>query len=212
MKQAGDIEQTKSDPTFPFEGAPRGRLESPIIEEEAPGTGLEVILVEDSVPEAPTRDAPAPVGIGSGSVGVIAKAGDKRPSPPETFAPAPARKKHRASKGSSPTLPPIGKEKDVPVVPLLPAPDNDILNTEDITHQSPASVVAEILRERMFGGITEASDQRLLALTGLLASSTREQASFRSRSREELGDIIREMLLMVNCLSVSLLVLFISFF
>ena len=63
----------------------------------------------------------------------------------------------------------------------------------------------------MFGGITEASDSRLLALTGLLASFTKEQASFRSRSREELGSTIREMLLMVNYFSTSLLVCFISF-
>ncbi|XP_021597647.1 ribosome-binding protein 1-like [Manihot esculenta] len=50
----------------------------------------------------------------------------------------------------------------------------------------------------MFSGVTEASDPRLLALTGFLASSTREQAAFRSRPRGELGDIIREMLLMVT--------------
>ncbi|XP_021629618.1 coiled-coil domain-containing protein 150-like [Manihot esculenta] len=46
----------------------------------------------------------------------------------------------------------------------------------------------------------EASDPRLLALTGLLASSTRQQAAFRSRTREELGGTIREMLLMLMCL------------
>ncbi|XP_043805087.1 uncharacterized protein LOC122721404 [Manihot esculenta] len=49
----------------------------------------------------------------------------------------------------------------------------------------------------MFGGITKASDPRLLALTGLLANSTREQVAFHSRTREELGDTIRKMLLMV---------------
>ncbi|XP_043815239.1 rootletin-like [Manihot esculenta] len=68
---------------------------------------------------------------------------------------------------------------------------------QDITHQSPASVVAKIIKERMFGGVIEASDPRLLALTSLLASSTREQAAFWSRPRGELGDTIREMLLMV---------------
>lgn len=56
--------------------------------------------------------------------------------------------------------------------PLFSAPDNEVLNAEDITHQSPASIVAELLQERMFGRITEASDPRLLALTGLLASYT----------------------------------------
>ncbi|XP_043808393.1 uncharacterized protein LOC122722256 [Manihot esculenta] len=75
---------------------------------------------------------------------------------------------------------------------------------QDITHQSPASVVAEIIKERMFGGATEASDPHLLALTGLLASSTREQAAFRSRPRGELGDTIREMLLMVDARDHSL--------
>lgn len=87
------------------------------------------------------------------------------------------------------------------MVPLLFAPDNDNLNAEDITHQSLENVVAEILRERMFGRATEASDPRLLALTSLLASSTREQVAFRSRTRGELGDIIREMLLIVGCSS-----------
>ncbi|XP_043811049.1 tropomyosin alpha-3 chain-like [Manihot esculenta] len=89
------------------------------------------------------------------------------------------------------------------VVPLLSAPDNDILNAEDITHQSPAGVVVEILRERMFGGVTDASDSRLLALTGHLAGFTREQATFRSLPREELGEKIREMLLMALGLSME---------
>lgn len=84
------------------------------------------------------------------------------------------------------------------VVPLLSASNNDILNAEDITHQSPATVVAEIIRERMFGGVMQASDPRLLALSGHLASSTQEQVAFRARSREQLGDTAREMLLMVS--------------
>ncbi|XP_043808370.1 uncharacterized protein LOC122722240 [Manihot esculenta] len=198
VKQTGDIEQTRSDLALPFEEAPRGRFKSPIIEEEAPGTGLEVVLIEDSVPEAPTRDAPEEVGSDlAKDEDVVEKVGDKRPTSLEMPAPAPARKESKASKGSAPPLPPIGKEKEVPVIPLLSAPDNDILNAEDITHQSPASVVAEIVKERMFGGALEASDPHLLALIGLLASSTREQAAFRSRPRGELGDIIREMLLMV---------------
>ncbi|XP_043811063.1 uncharacterized protein LOC122723326 [Manihot esculenta] len=140
---------------------------------------------------------------------VVEEVGSKRPPPSEEPAPAPTRKKSRASKGSAPALPPLEKkkaapalpplekEKDVPMVPLMSASDNDILNAEDITHQSPASIVAKIIKGRMFGGVTEASDPRLLALTGLLANSTREQAAFRSRPRGELGDTIREMLLMV---------------
>ncbi|XP_043806657.1 uncharacterized protein LOC122721798 [Manihot esculenta] len=200
------------------EEVPGGRLEVPIMEEGAPGKRAEVILVDEDVSKAPTNDALAPEEVGSDLAkdgGVTEKVGDKRPASLEMPAPAPARKKSRASKGSAPALPPIGekkegskestpvlpppeKKKDVPVIPLLSAPDNDILNAEDITHQSPASVVAEIVKERMFGGVMEALDPRLLALTGLLASSTREQAAFRSRPRGELGDTIREMLLMVT--------------
>ncbi|XP_043804867.1 uncharacterized abhydrolase domain-containing protein DDB_G0269086-like [Manihot esculenta] len=200
MKQAEDIEHVRLDPVLPPEEVPGGRFESPIVEEEAPEKRMKVILVKEDVPEASTGNASTAVEIESESVdkGVIEKTGDKRPAPPKISAPTPARKKFRASSGSAPALPPIRKEKGVPVVPLLFAPDNDILNAEDITHQSPASVVAEIIRERMFGGIIEASDPRLLALTGLLASSTKEQAAFRSRPRGELGDIIREMLLMIE--------------
>lgn len=60
------------------------------------------------------------------------------------------------------------------------------------------SCVVELLQERMFSGIAEASDPHLLALTGLLACSTREQVAFRSRTREELGDTVKEMLLIVG--------------
>ena len=189
----------RTDLALSVEEAPGGRLESPIIEEEAPGTGLEIVLVDDSALEVPTRGAPEEVrsDLAKGE-DVIEKVGDKRPASLEVPSLAPAQKRSKASKGSAPALPPIGKEKEVPVIPLLSAPDNDILNAEDITHQSPASVVAEIVKERMFGGVLEASDPHLLALTGLLASSTREQAAFRSRPREELGDTIREMLLMVS--------------
>lgn len=111
---------------------------------------------------------------------------------------APTPKRARTSKQSAPPLPPLEKAK-TSVETLFSAPDNEVLNAEDITHQSPASIIAELLRERMFDGITEASDPRLLTLTGLLASSIREQVTFHSRTREELRDTIREMLLMVNC-------------
>ncbi|XP_021597626.1 probable DNA double-strand break repair Rad50 ATPase [Manihot esculenta] len=50
----------------------------------------------------------------------------------------------------------------------------------------------------MFGGVTEASDPCLLALSGLLASSTREQVAFRAQSRNRLGDTARELLLMTT--------------
>ncbi|XP_043813728.1 uncharacterized protein LOC122723882 [Manihot esculenta] len=84
--------------------------------------------------------------------GAVEEATNKRPPPSEAPAPAPVPKSSRASRRPAPALPPLEKEK-TPVVPLLSATDNEILNAEDITHQSPASVVAEILRKRMFGGL-----------------------------------------------------------
>ena len=206
---AEETRLARADPILPPVDASAVGLEVSITEEEALGQRKEVILIDEDVQEAPAGDAPVPNEVGSGLAsdgGVIEKAGDKRPASPEMSAPAPARKKSKASKGSAPALPPLEKKKDVPTVPLMSASDNDILNMEDITHQSPASVVVEIIKERMFGSVTEASDPRLLALTGLLASSTREQAAFRSRPRGELGDTIREMLLMVSRLFWFLLV------
>ncbi|XP_043808372.1 uncharacterized protein LOC122722241 [Manihot esculenta] len=204
---AEETRLARADPILSPVDASAVGLEVSITEEEAPGQRKEVILIDEDVQEAPAGDAPVPDEVGSGLAtdgGVIEKAGDKRPASPEMSAPAPARKKSRASKGSAPALPSLEKKKDVPTVPLMSASDNDILNVEDITHQSPASIVAEIIKERMFGGVTEASDPRLLALTGLLASSTREQAAFQSRPRGELGDTIREMLLMVDARDHSL--------
>ena len=213
VEQTEVVEQAQLGLAHSSEEVSRGKFRSPITEDkEASGKGKEIILIEDKVPEVPITDVSAPAETGSGSGGIIEKTGDKRPAPPEMSAPPPARKKSRAAKGSSPALPSIGKEKNVPIVPLLSSPDNDTLNAANITSQSPASAVAELLRKQMFGGTTEASDPRLLALTGLLASSTKEQASFRSRSREELGNTIREMLLMVSYFSISLLIFFISFF
>ncbi|XP_043806618.1 uncharacterized protein LOC122721776 [Manihot esculenta] len=175
-----------------------GKSKSPIEDKEASGTGLEIVLIEDSAPEVPTQDAPAPARTElEGSEGVPSKIGDKRPAPSGTAAPSPARKKSRAAAGSSPALPSIGKGKSVAAEPPLFSSDNS-LKASDITSESPASAVADFLKEQMFGGVTEASDPRLLALTGLLASSTKEQTSFQSRSREELGSSIREMLLMVT--------------
>ncbi|XP_043812724.1 uncharacterized protein LOC122723692 [Manihot esculenta] len=188
-EMAEETRLARTDPILPPVDVSAVGLEVSITEEEAPGQRKEVILIDEDVQEAPAGDAPVPDEVGSGLAsdgGVIEKAGDKRPASPEMSAPAPARKKSRASKGSAPALPPLEKKKDVPTVPLMSASDNDILNVEDITHQSPASVVAEIIKERMFGGVTEASDPRLLALTGLLASSTREQAAFRPEHAKSL--------------------------
>ncbi|XP_043805238.1 cell wall protein RBR3-like [Manihot esculenta] len=125
------------------------------------------------------------------------KTGEKRSTPSGASAPSPARKKPRTAARPSPPLPPIGKGKSVSAVPSS-SPTVDVLDPSAITSESPASAVAALLRKRMFSGTTEALDPRLLALTGHLASSTKEQVSFRSRSREELGSTIREMLLMVT--------------
>ncbi|XP_043815433.1 MAP7 domain-containing protein 1-like [Manihot esculenta] len=196
-------ELVRADSALPSGDVSEERLETSTTDERVPEGGMEIIPAGESVQGASVEVAPV---IEEGepgpinevvSKGAVKGAGSKRPPPSKVPTPAPASKKSRTSKRPAPALPPLEKEKTY-VVPLLSAPDNDIMNAEDITHQSPASVVVEILREQMFGGTTEASDPRLLALTGLLASSTREQVAFRSRTLEELGGTIREMLLMVD--------------
>ncbi|XP_043813698.1 uncharacterized protein LOC122723864 [Manihot esculenta] len=192
-----DIELVREDLAVPSEGISEEVPGTHPVDVNAPEGEKETSLAGGDIQGAVTEVAPVIEGVGPSPIddeAVAEEVGSKRPPP--SNAPAPAPKRSRASQRPALALPAIGKEKAY-VVPLLSAPDNDILNAEDITHQSPASVVAELIRERMFGGVTEASDPRLLALIGLLASSTREQAAFRSRPRGELGDIIREMLLMV---------------
>ncbi|XP_043806675.1 A-kinase anchor protein 200-like [Manihot esculenta] len=203
-EQSSVVEQVERGTAHSSGEVSGGKSKSPIEDKEASGTGLEIVLIEDSALEVPTQDAPAPARTEpEGSEGVPSKTGDKRPAPSGTAAPSPARKKSRAAAGSSPALPSIGKGKSVAAEPPLFSSDNS-LKAPDITSESPASAVADFLREQMFGGVTEASDPRLLTLTGLLASSTKEQASFQSRSREELGSSIREMLLMIQSLQVEL--------
>ncbi|XP_021631901.1 uncharacterized protein LOC110629302 [Manihot esculenta] len=179
-------ELVRKNSALPSGDVPEERFKTSTTEERAPEGGMEVAPVTEGVKPRPVDDE-----------GATERVGSKRPPPSEAPASAPISKRSRASRRPGPALPPLEKKKETSVVPLLFAPDNDILNAEDITHQSPASVVAEILRERMFGGVTEASNPRLLALTSLLVSSTREQVAFRSRTREELGGTIREMLLML---------------
>ncbi|XP_043805268.1 uncharacterized protein LOC122721494 [Manihot esculenta] len=200
--------------TLPFGEAPEERIETPVTEETAPGDEARVILMDEDVREAAGEDAlvirdilvkatetrvaedALPQKESSGvSEEVSGRMASKRPL--HSDAPASAPKKFQAPRRPDPALPPLEKKK-TSVVPLLSASNNDILNAEDITHQSPASAVAEMIRERMFGGITAASDPRLLALSGLLASSTQEQTAFRARSREDLGNTARELLLMVT--------------
>ncbi|XP_043816666.1 MAP7 domain-containing protein 1-like [Manihot esculenta] len=199
VEQTQSADQVEQGAAHSPERVSGGKSKSPVNKnQEASGTGQEIVLIEDPSPEVLTQDASAPVRTEpEGFEGVPPKTGDKRPAPSGESAPSPARKKSRSATGSSPALPPIGKGKGVAAEPPLPSFGN-VLKASDITSESPANAVADLLREQMFGGVTHASDPRLIALTGLLASSTKEQASFRSRSHEELGSLIREMLLMVT--------------
>lgn len=194
VRSAGDTELVRSDPVLPSEEGSGGRLETSVIKERV--SGVEMIPVDEGAEGVATEGAPAIEGTlmertAPGPVedvlpqekssaapgGLVEGAGSKRPPPSD--APAPVPKKSRASKRTAPTLPPLEQNK-TSVVPLLSVSNNDILNAEDITHQFLASVVAEMIRERMFGGVAEALDPRLLALTGLLASSTQEQVALRA--------------------------------
>ncbi|XP_043806346.1 dynactin subunit 1-like [Manihot esculenta] len=98
--------------------------------------------------------------------------GDQSPEVSGESAPAPVRTEPEGSEG----IPAKIGGKGVAADPSLPSPGNS-LKTSGITSESPASAVADLLREQMFGGATEASDPRLLALTGLLASFTKEQVT-----------------------------------
>ncbi|XP_021602721.1 myosin heavy chain, striated muscle-like [Manihot esculenta] len=176
------------------EGSPRNTIEAvpkgQNAQEVSPG-----VVPTRGVESEPAERAPPQRETAIVSRGATKEVRGKRPAPSDAL--ASIAKKSRASRRTAPALPPLEKKK-TSVVPLLSAPDNDILNAEDITHQSPATVVAEIIGERMFGGVTQALDPRLLALSGHLASSTQEQVAFRAQSREQLGNIAREMLLMVT--------------
>ncbi|XP_021621468.1 protein ENL-like [Manihot esculenta] len=135
-----------------------------------------VVLTKEAESE-PAEGAPPRRETTIVSRGTAKEVGSKRPAPSD--APAPVAKKPRASGSAAPALPPLEKKK-TSVVPLLSTLDNDILNAEDITHQSPATVVAKIIWERMFGGVTQASNPHLLALSSHLASSTQKQVAFRA--------------------------------
>ncbi|XP_043805308.1 uncharacterized protein LOC110608243 [Manihot esculenta] len=98
--------------------------------------------------------------------------GDQSPEVSGESAPVPVRTEPEGSEG----IPAKIGGKGVAADPSLPSPGNS-LKTSGITSESPASAVADLLREQMFGGATEASDPRLLALTGLLSSFTKEQVT-----------------------------------
>ncbi|XP_021607729.1 verprolin-like [Manihot esculenta] len=171
-----DPELRRTKPALPSSGVSEERLEASITEDRVSEGGMEIIPAGESAQGAPVEVAPiteekepGPVsevipqgaveGAESGLVEVVPPrgksstafkgsaegAGSKCPPPSKAMAPAPVSKKARASRRPAPPLPPLEKEK-TSVVPLLSAPDNDILNAEDISHQSPASVVVEILR------------------------------------------------------------------
>lgn len=166
--------------------------------EGAPAVETEAAPTKEGAESRPAPAAPRPKKVNSSGVVALKGATGKRALPSEATTAAPTSKKVRGSQLLAPALPPLEKGK-APIGLLSSAPDSEVLSAEEITPQSTASIVAELLREKMFDGVTEASDPCLLALTGLLACSTREQVAFRSRTREELGDTTREMLLMVSC-------------
>lgn len=68
-----------------------------------------------------------------------------------------------------------------------------------------------MLREKMFEGVYDVSDPRFLAFASHLACSTKQQVAFRSWSREDLRDSLREMLLMVSHLAFLRRILFLLF-
>ncbi|XP_043812481.1 uncharacterized protein LOC122723656 [Manihot esculenta] len=166
----------------------RGGLSSKSTEQVGQGAAHSTEEVSRGKFKSPAEDKET-----SGTGMEIILLGDQSPEVSGESAPAPVRTEPEGSEG----IPAKIGGKGVAADPSLPSPGNS-LKTSGITSESPASAVADLLREQMFGGATEASDPRLLALTGLLASFTKEQASFQSCSREELGSSIREMLLMVT--------------
>lgn len=93
---------------------------------------------------------------------------------------------------------------------LSSAPNNELLNATEVTTESMPASVAKMLCGRMFGGVPYASDLCFLALVSHLACAITQQATFSSRSLEAFGNGLREIFLMVNCLS-FLVVLWQSF-
>lgn len=67
----------------------------------------------------------------------------------------------------------VDKGKKV-VEHLSSAPDNELLSAAKVTAESTPASVVEMLHEKMFGGVSNASDPRLLTLISHLACSTRQ--------------------------------------
>lgn len=185
---------------------------APAIETEAAPTGGDTS--KGGAKSRPTPAASRPKRATASDAVALKGVAGKRAPPSEAIPEAPTSKKARGSQRPAPALPPLEKGKK-PVGLLSSAPDNEVLNAEDITPQSPASTVVELLRETMFGGVTEASNPRLLALTNLLAYSTREQVAFRSSlgavGRHGQGDAPHGELCVFPSLVLSLISLFLLF-
>lgn len=195
-ESAEDMQLARTEVVPASKGAPRESIEVVPTEEEAPEGGGEVSLIgegapvveievaskakdtsKDGVKSKPAPAAPRPKMATVRGAVTLKKAVGKRAPPSEAPTIAPASKRAHGPQRPALALPPLEKEK-MPVGLLSSASENEVLNAEEITPQSPASLVAELLRERMFGGVTEASYPRLFALTGLLDCSTLEQVAF----------------------------------
>lgn len=79
-----------------------------------------------------------------------AKTAGKRALPVEIPPAAPASKRARPPRLATPALPSLERGK-APLGLLTFAPGDGVLNADEITPQSPASIVVHLLRERMFG-------------------------------------------------------------
>lgn len=129
---------------------------------------------------------------------MIGGAAGKRARTSEPISEGRAAKRAWAA-GSAKTTAPSSTDKWKGVVGLLSsAPDNEFLNAAEETLDSTPASAAKELCDKMFGGPPDASDPCLLALVSHLACSTRQQAAFSTRSVDDLGDSLREMLFMVS--------------
>ncbi|XP_043809830.1 uncharacterized protein LOC122723105 [Manihot esculenta] len=150
-RPAEGFELVRADAALSFGDAPEESLEASSADRRAPEGEVEVIPASESVPGAAVEVASVIEGIPreegeSRSVddilppekvldvpeSAVEKAASKRPLPSDVPAPVPVPKMFQASRRPTPDLPPLEKEK-TPVVPLLSAPNNEILNAEDRT-------------------------------------------------------------------------------
>lgn len=76
-------------------------------------------------------------------------------------------------------LPPPANKGKQAVGQLSLAPNNELLNAAEMTPRFAAASVAEMLREKMFGGVYDVSEPCFLTLTSHMACSTKQQVAFR---------------------------------